>query len=180
MNTCWRAALTTCMVCLGWLAGGCGQGPFNVEVVLDDKDPGLTDKLGALQSIEVNFVGVNETERPRWEQMSMSEYWQPGNPIRASAKKHVMTFGQGREKQQVLKKSNPMWRVWLGERQAKHLFVLAYLPWIRKDQPGDADPRRTTLPLEIGRWEWYLWGADTIRIQLGSGGISCLREPKEK
>jgi hypothetical protein len=58
--------------------------------------------------------------------------------------------------------------------------VLAYLPWIQTDQAGDADPRRKTLPLEVGKWEWYLWGADTIKIQLCAGGITPLRQPKSK
>ena len=180
MNTMSRTVLTLGAICLSWLAGGCGEGPFHVEVGLDEADTGLRDKIGTVQSIEVNFVAVNETEYRRWEQMSMGGYWEPDNAIRTGAKKHVMTFGQGHANKQTLKKNDPLWKMWLGERKAKQLFILAYLPWIQKDKPGDADPRRIILPLEVGRWEWYLWGDDTIKIQLGSGGLTALRQPKKK
>ena len=151
-----------------------------MNVFLDAQDEGLRDKLGAVQSVEVNLVGVNETEFRRWEQMSMTKYWEPDNKIRLNAKKHVMTFGQGHPNEQSLRKNAPIWREWLSDRKATHVFILGYLPWIRDDQPGDADPRRIILPLKVSQWEWYLWGADTIRVQLGSGGITCLRKHKRE
>ncbi|MCD6303485.1 MAG: hypothetical protein J7M21_00810 [Planctomycetes bacterium] len=168
------------MSLLAPLAGGCGTGPFNVEVFLDQADAGLRDKIGAVRSIEVNLVGVNEIEYQRWQQMSMNAYWEPDNPIRASAKKIVMTFGQGHDSKQTLKKNDPIWNVWLKQRKAKYLFVLAYMPWITADQPGQADPRRIILPLDIKRWDMYLWGSETIPIQLGAGGITALRQPKKQ
>ncbi len=175
-----RIVLTVGVVSVAWLGGGCGEGPFDVEVSLAEGDPKLKDEDGTVRSIEVNLVAVNDTEKPVWEQVSMSEYWEPGNAIRDSAAKHVMTFGQGFPKTQVLKKKNAIWRTWLRERQAKHLFILADLPWIQQDKPGDADPRRLILPLEVGKWEWYLWGADTIKIQVSAGGLTSLRQPKKQ
>lgn len=163
------------VICLAGLAGGCGEG-FNVQVLLDKNDPGLKDEKGALKSIEVNIVAVNDAEWPRWEQMSMSDYWEVGNAMRTSAVKHVMTFSEGSPDFQVLKKADPIWQTWLKQRQAKHLLVLAFLPGI-KDQVGAADPRRAILPLKVDRWEKYYWGEDTIRIQLGSGGLTPLRQP---
>jgi len=178
MRTMKRVLLSVGATSLAWLAVGCGPGPFNVEVFLDESDTGLRDKVKAIQSLEVNLVGVNATEVNRWKQMSMNGYWEPDSPIRKSAKKYVMTFGQAHPKTQVLKKHDPVWSEWITKLKANHLFILVYLPWIHKDQPGDADPRRIALPLEKGRWEWSLWGADTIKIQIGSGGITCLRQPK--
>jgi hypothetical protein len=160
------------------LAAGCDAGPYDVEISLEKSDTGLRDRMGAVRSIEVNLVGVNDTEKRRWEEMSMNDYWEPDNAIRAAAKKHVMTFGQGHDDTQVLSTKNPIWREWIKDRGASHLFILAYLPWIRKDMTGQADPRRVILPLKRERWEWSAWGDIKIPIKIGSGGMTCLRQPK--
>jgi hypothetical protein len=180
MSTQNRTALLIGAVCLAWLLGGCSAGPFNVEVLLDERDTGLQDKIGAVQSIEVNLVGVSDTDFTRWEQMSMNNYWEPDNRMRTSAIKYVMRFGDGHPKKQKLSLNDPIWKEWINKRQANHLFVLAYLPWLQEDKPGDADPRRKILPLERGRWEWSAWGALTIPIELRATGMTLLRQPTKK
>jgi hypothetical protein len=109
--------------------------------------------------------------------MSMSSYWEPGNPMRESAVKYVMTFGASAAKEQILAKSDPIWQKWK-ERKATHLLVMAFLPGI-KDQPGGADPRRIILPLDSSKWEKRYWGNDTIKVQLGAGGLTPLRQPNK-
>jgi hypothetical protein len=179
MGTMNRAVLVIGTLALAFLAGGCDPGPFNVEVLLDDNDTGLRDKIGSVKSIEVDFIGVNESELERWKQMSVNSFWEPDNAIRAGAKKHVMTFGQSNLPKQVLLKKELIWKTWIADRGAEYLVVVAYLPWIQKDQPGEADPRRVILPLKVSKWEWSLWGADTIPVQIGSGGMTLLRQPKK-
>ena len=180
MNRMKRLLLVVGLGSVASLAGGCAPGPFNVEVLLDERDTGLQDKIGAVQSIEVNLVGISDTDLRRWEEMSMNSYWEPDNKIRASAIKFVMRFGEGHPKKQKLSVNDPIWREWIEKRQANHLFVLAYLPWLQKDSPGDADPRRKTLPLERGRWEWSAWGSLTIPIELRATGMTLLRQPNKK
>lgn len=174
-----RVLVGVAAVCLAGLAGGCEH--FNVHVLLDKNDPGLTDAKGTLKSIEVHIVGVNKTEFPVWEQMSMSKYWEVGNSIRESAVKYVMTFGAKSPAElvteQVLKKNDPIWDKW-DERNAEYLFVLAFLPGI-EDKPGAADPRRIFLPYDPGKWEKRYWGNDTIKIELKSGGLTSLRQPNK-
>jgi len=173
MKTMSRVGLCVGLLSLAWAAGGCGEGPFHVEVFLDPDKPEIQER-----SIEVNILGVSDTQLPKWEQMVVSEYWKPESDIRAGADAFQMHFGQDLPTSQVLKKNDPKWKGWLNERNAKHLVVLAHL--VVKDMPGRADPRRIILPLKIERWEWYLWGDDTIRIQLGPGGIEALRQPKKE
>lgn len=173
------ARLLIGMFALAFLAGGCAPGPFNVEVFLDEKDTGLRDQSGTIKAIEVDFIGVNESELDRWKQMPVSEFWGVDSPIRANAKKHVMAFGQGLPLKQTLLETDPVWKTWIDERGAKYLVVFAYLAWLQKDQPGTADPRRLILPLERGKWEWAAWGANTVPIQIGAGGITLLRQPQK-
>ncbi len=170
-----RLAWVAAGVCLSAVACGC-KDP-RVEVTLDSADAGLRDKIGAVQSIQVDIVGVNDVEFRRWQQVSMNEYWEPDNAMRRSAKKVVMTFGEGYPSTQVLQDDNPIWKVWKDERQATRLFILAYMPWIQADQPGDADPRRIILPLKPDCWEgWF--GNNEIPVVVGSGGLTPLRQPK--
>jgi len=180
MKTMNRVVLLAGIVVMASLAGGCDPGPFNVDVLLDERDTGLQDKIGAVQSIEVNLVGVSDTDLRRWEEVSMNSYWEPDNKMRTSAIKYVMRFGEGHPKKQTLKVSDAIWKEWIKKRQANHLFVLAYLPWLQKDSPGDADPRRKILPLERGRWEWSAWGALTIPVELRATGMTLLRQPNKK
>lgn len=168
-----RVLVGVAAVCLAALSGGC-EG-FNVHVLLDKNDAGLKDAKGTLKSIEVNVVAVNDTELPRWEQMSMNAYWEPDNAIRKSAVKYVMTFSEKSPEELILKKDNPIWTTWK-ERKATQLLILAFLPGIA-DQPGKADPRRVILTLDSSKWENRYWGNDTIKIQLGAGGLTPLRQP---
>lgn len=170
------------LVCVAMVAGGCTEAPFHVSVKLDESDPGLKDKIGAVQSIEVNVIAVNDVEFKRWEEMSMNAYWEPDNAVRKSAKKFVMTFGQDHPSRQVLTRQDPIWKNWLDERKATKVLVLAYIPWLRADKPGTADPRRIILPLDPWKYDWSLWPgeeAKTIPILIQSGGLHCLRQPKK-
>ncbi|HUS92322.1 MAG TPA: hypothetical protein VM389_08620 [Phycisphaerae bacterium] len=174
-----RVAMTAGMISLAWLAGGCAPGPFNVKVFVDETDQELKDKMGALQSIEVDLVAVNETQYQQWEQMKVSDYWEPTNRVRASAPKIVMKFGQGQPKEQVLSAKDDIWRKWLDENKANYLFVIAHLWWITEDSPGNADPRREILPLERGRWEGSALGNLDIPIKIRAAGLVTLRQPKK-
>lgn len=167
-----RVLLGLAVACLA-----CGCQHFNVHVMPDKNDVGLKDEKGVLKSIEIHIVAVSRTELPHWETMSMTDYWEPGNTTRESAIKHVMKFGENASTEQVLRKSDPIWKKW-DDRNAQNLLVLAYLPWI-KDVPGSADARRLILPYDPGKWENRYWGKDTIKIELRSGGLISLRQPNK-
>jgi hypothetical protein len=125
------------------------------------------------KSVEVNIVGVNEFEYPRWESMLMSEYWKPENKMRRDAKKYIMKFGQNLPPQQVLEKKNEIWKTW-SKRKAKYLFVLADLPGFHEDQGGNADSRRLILPLDKDCWKIT---QRKLEINLESSGVNCFTMP---
>ena len=176
MNTIGRAACTTTLLCLALVAGGCG---YDVEVFLNPTDPGLRDKVGAVKSIQVDLIGVNETEYKRWEEMSINDYIEPGSKFGSSGEKFVMKFEQGKDSKQVLRHSDPKWDQWK-RKKATHLFVIANLPGTWQDKPGDADPRRIILPLDAGRWAYSGWGVLTIPIEVRSNGMTPLLQPRKK
>ena len=130
------------------------------------------------KSIEVHLVGVNRFEKDQWEGMSMTKYWEPENKLRRSAKDYtyVIKFGQG-PCENVLGKKDPIRRVWKS-RKAEYLLVLADLPGLFPDLPGNADARRLRLPaLNSACWGWR---QTKINIAIEGSNIVPLTIPDSK
>ena len=154
------------------LAGGCqGMKKFNVEVTAD---PSIGDR-----TVEVDLVGVNRYDLQRWNSIEMSKYWGRGNPEREKASKYVIKFGVSPQgdtlpMEQVLKKNHDIWKEWRAN-QVTHLFVMAHLPGVHEDRPGNADSRRVSIPLESKCWDWY---ASKLKIIVSSSYVTCVSQSK--
>ncbi len=117
------------------------------------------------QSIRVDVVAVNEeSEREQWENMSMSDYWDPGNAqsLRNTVPTYTMRWGDGKCTQ-TLDGKDDIWQTWK-ERNSDWLFILADTPGI-KDQPANADPRRLSLPLDAKYWKRGLRVTETSIVR---------------
>ena len=128
------------------------------------------------KSVEVHLVGVTRYERERWALMSMSEYWEPENELRKRAEEytHVIRFGE-EPCQRVFGKKEPMRKVWKG-RSAEYLFVLADLPGVFDDLPGNNDARRVEVPaLDSKDWGWQ----SEIEIVIKSSAVEVRTVPKK-
>lgn len=155
------------LLLVGLLAGGCSR-VVNVAATEDI----------CTKSVEVHLVGVNRFEKDRWDTMSMTRYWDPENPDRISAKDYtyVIQFGQG-PCEKTLAKKDPIHNIWKS-RKAEYLFVLADLPGMFSDRPGNADARRLRLP-GIGSKCWKR-GQREINISIERSNIVPLTIPKSK
>jgi hypothetical protein len=151
------------------LAGGCQSGR-RVNVIASDEI--------CRKSVEVHLVEVNRFEKDQWEQVSMTDYWKPGNQLRQSAKDYtcIVRFGQGACKQ-TLTPDHPVQKVWQ-DRNAEYLFVLADLPSTFPDLPGNADARRVRLPALDSK----CWGLHQreINISIESGKVVPLTVSESK
>ncbi len=155
----------------GLIAGGCSGIPRNRSISLT-----ATEDV-CKKSVEVHLVGVNRSEKEQWEQVSMTEYWQPKNQLRDSAKEytHVFHFGQG-PCEKTLGKKDPIQKVWKKKRKAGYLFILADLPGIFPDMDGNADARRLQLPAPNSKC-WELLQTE-IKLEIDSSKIVSLTVPK--
>ena len=128
------------------------------------------------KSVEVHLVGINSSEKDLWETMSMTDYWTPGNQLRKSAQEYtyVIQFGQGPCMVSLVKK-DPIRRTWKN-RKIEHMFVLADLPGVFTDSPGNADARRMQLPATNSK----RWGFrdKNIDIRIEESNIVSLTIPK--
>ena len=153
------------LLLLGLLAGGCSR---SVTVVASDPI--------CKKSVEVHLVGVNRFEKDLWETMSMTDYWTPGNQLRKSAKEYtyVIQYGQGPCEVELGKK-DPVRSIWK-KRKAEYLFILADLPGVYTDSPGNADARRLRLPAIASK----RWGIrkKKIDLRIEESNIVSLTVPK--
>ena len=152
---------------------GCGGGnsmkKFDVEVVLG---PSMVDEAtGTIPSIEVDFVGVNESENARWRGYSLSEYFSGSDDLRAGASRTTLSFTSASADPKTLERNDPIWDDW-DERQATYLYVLANLPGVM-DAAGDQDIRRMILPLAAKRWD-----TSKIKIEIQRSGLIVRPGPK--
>ncbi len=164
------ARLPVCIV----LLSGCGIMRMNVIVELDKE---LAKDPASVPTIEIDLVGVNESELPQWKGYSMSAYWSPGDKLRlgAGADKHEFRFSQTTASAQTLDRKDPIYDKWQ-EKTASRLFVLADLPGVSEPAPGEADPRRMILPLSRKAWKLK---KSTVTITVKAAQLVCTPSPKK-
>jgi len=150
--------------------GCCGKEPrkYNVTVSLDDE---MRQSLGT-RKLEVHLVGINEKENQRWENYSMTKYWQPGDNLPNSVPTYKMIFDPNHSAPQTLSKNDKIWDTWLKDG-ANRLYVLTLLPGMVSDADGDKDPRRQIEPLACYRW---LKHDGNIEIKIQKTGITTVSQ----
>jgi hypothetical protein len=123
---------------------------------------------GRMPRLEVDLVGLNETQLQQWRAYSVDAYFSGADPLRAGAKEHTvtLTFSADAPGQQVVARNHPIWNVWR-QRGVTTLIVLASSRSIRPSA-GGAEPRRLELPLTTNRWK-----VDSIDITVKSSGVEC-------
>ena len=94
-------------------------------------------------SVQVDVVGLNANNQAL-KITPVRKYWEGGAQTRGSAK--TFRFGPSSAQTQTLASSDPIWAKWKGEG-VKEIMVIADLPGVFADAPGDADARRKILPL---------------------------------
>ncbi len=106
-------------------------------------------------SVTVDVIPVT-AKNGNVETCSVRDYWRPGSPLRQSAGVTTLRFGAGQPSTQTVTKS---WQ----SMGATKVAVLADLPGVFQDMPGDSDPRRKTIP--VGK-------SATVTVRLSPSGIS--------
>lgn len=159
---------------LGWMVlagaavvlGGCSpkaaMKAFNVDVdIARERLEGST--------VRVDLVGVNSAGYSRWSGKSVDTYWEPGDPLRSSAKNlgmvYEMRFATVPSSQR-LSKSDPIWSTWAAS-DVFWVFVFADLPTEHDDQPGEFTVDRTRYPRKT----------KTIDISIQSVGVFVRTAP---
>ncbi len=99
-------------------------------------------------SIEVDLVGLTESEVELWENTDLDKYWSPGNRIRQNADKLSVKLDMN--KPEKVDQTDAKWDSWLA-RGATRLLIIANLPG--RFDAGKADRRRRIIPLDKKAWK---------------------------
>jgi hypothetical protein len=119
---------------------GCSTGPTAWNIKITQITPG---------SIQVDLVGITESEKPKWEAYSMDSYWNNENdPRRMNALK--LTHFLQLNKPWVVPKDDPIWQKWFSHGDTQ-LAIIANLPG--NFPAGAGDPRLSFIPLNKGAWD---------------------------
>ena len=171
------------MAFLSFMAVGCCPiTKLSVTVELEDSLRQQLVQVGG-RNIVVDLVVINLNEHQRWNEYSMTKYWEAGDALRKGKEETkqlvTMTFDPKKAEPQTLSMDDPHWKAWLADandKAAPRLYVLAQLPgtWsTADDKPGDQDPRRQILPLGSCRW-----ASTSVKMQVQKTGIITLTQPK--
>ena len=98
---------------------------------------------------------------PAVQSVPVSQYFLPGNAVRAGANHKTVTFGAGQSSTHDVSVSD----------LSGSAVVIAQLPGEHSDASGDADSRRTTIPLS-GKLRSGAKVTPVLRIGVSQSGIS--------
>ena len=152
---------------LSLLVSGCGTKPIR---------PDLSAQVAPVfagASIQVDLIGVNNSELNVWKAVDIDDYFSAGNRIRQGASRKTLTFGGGLPESQTLSANDPIWNEWKS-KQVSFVIVLADLPGYASREVG-VDLRRQVIPLDSGFWDGV---PENISIQLTPTGIILVPAPK--
>ena len=131
------------------VAAALTTGCSSLRTVKVSNDPAMA---GA--SVAVDVIAVTPATASV-EACSVHDYWQPGNPIRSNTPHETLRFGTGQPDTQSVSQD---WKA----QGATKVAVLADLPGVFQDMPGDADPRRKLIPVAKN---------DTVSIRITPTGL---------
>jgi protein-disulfide isomerase len=113
------------------------------------------DPAMAQASVRVDVVPAT----PEIIAASVSEYWLPGNAVRATGNPKTVFFGPDKPSVQTVEVTSG---------SAKQVAVIADLPGSHADAPGDGDPRRKLIPAK-GKGT-----KQSVKVLVSGGGLSVI------
>ncbi len=147
-----RSATVIPIALAGLLLTGCTPGVWRGDVVVA-LDPALRDQAGRWPTLEVDLLAVPQADAATWQTVPVAAYFEPDNQGRAAAPRVTIWF-DGQHPVGVLKRDDPIWESWQGQK-ADTLVAFANLLAVERapvavpatGTPAPADQRRLVLSL---------------------------------
>ena len=96
----------------------------NVNVYMS---PELKTHYGYYPSLEVDLIGMNDSEKNWIESYDTDKYFEADNPLRKSLSPFTMKFSESDYGVQYLSRGSKLWNKWK-DKGAKELYIIVNLP----------------------------------------------------
>jgi hypothetical protein len=154
---------------LAFVASGCATTQRNVSVVRGQYLPPEAE-------VTVHVVGVNASDLPRWEAMSMTKYWDTAQTVVTQDRAEAVKTGRLKatklaataEPIVVLSKDDAVWEQWK-KADVSYLLVLSDLPRSAEDMRGSEDPRRRVFKLDTAP------SPQDLVLEVNQGGLATIK-----
>jgi hypothetical protein len=149
-----------CAVLAGVMLGGCAT--YDVTVSLADS---LKRPDGSLPPVQVDVIGIKESEKSQWQSYPVSKYFSGEDARRKDLSARgmkEMALGASRPSE-TLSKDDVLWKTW---QKPEFIVVMANIPGY-VGVPGGEDARRQILPTSRD-----FWGSSKINIHVESSRLS--------
>jgi hypothetical protein len=133
------------------------------------------DRALAGQSVQVDLVGVSDTDSGLVKGCAVSQYFGPDNALRKSLDRASVMFGSRGTEVLKLSCKEPIWKRWLASGSTQVL-VLADIPGVANDEA-----RRYCVPLAKDRWPRAFRRArraTSVQIVVDAARVRCLTPPR--
>lgn len=102
----------------------CACSKYNITVYFS---PDLKEEYGYYPSLELDIVGVNESEKRWLENYKIDTYFEVDNPLRKSLEPYTIHFSSNKEPEQLFSEHEKQWKAW-NKKGFTELIVLVNLP----------------------------------------------------
>ncbi|HJE66301.1 MAG TPA: hypothetical protein K8V51_04475, partial [Campylobacter avium] len=87
----------------------CACSKYNITVYFS---PDLKEEYGYYPSLELDIVGVNESEKRWLENYKIDTYFEVDNPLRKSLEPYTIHFSSNKEPEQLFSEHEKQWKAW--------------------------------------------------------------------
>ncbi len=130
--------------------GGCSSGSGGSTAVYVFIDPQIEESFGYAPSLEVDVVGISDSDKQRLEKYNIDRYFSGNDRMRTSLKPVTFKFSDDDMVPKAVNSKHRCWDEW-GEKILTNIAVLVNLPLVEEDAKGTPeDPRRLVVPMTEG------------------------------
>lgn len=169
MHTLRFVGMSVAFACVLSLFVGCGSSggysPVTLRIGLDD----ALAQSGQVESIEVDVVGLRESEAAVYDGLTIASYWRQ---YRDTAESVRLTFGSQDTDTKSVDRNADIWSdQWSGVTK---IAVLAAMSVDGPSLAGDADKRIEFIDLDKN-----MWPNNTVQFRIGPNGLRRVTTPRD-
>jgi len=159
--------LTLCLVLFAVFGIGCSSTPrMGIYQVNVKTDSSLKGTGASMPRVEVDIVGLNESQMKQWREYKIEDYFSGTDQLRSNSREYTksLVFTDDKSVTKTLEKNDPLWAIW-DKRGVRSMMILVNSKGLRTSG-GALVERKLELPLTTDQWK-----GDVIDLVVKSSGV---------